>query len=102
MPCIWIDRRERRYRAHQHRHGMRVVAETLHELLRGFVEQGVVRDVMYPTFQFACGGQFAKQNQVTNLEIGAALSANIDRIPAIAKDSAIAIDIGDRASAGSG
>ena len=50
---IRIHRGQRRHRAHEHRHGVGVVAEALHELLGGLMEHGVVRDVVHPTLQLA-------------------------------------------------
>ena len=80
---------------------MRVVAKALHELLGGFVEHGVMRDVMHPTLQLTLGGQFAVQKQIGDFEICAVFGENFDGITAVAQDPLIAVDIGDRAFAGS-
>jgi len=48
--------------AHKHRHGMRGVAESLHELLGSFMQHGVMRNVVDPCFQtLFFSGQFAVQ-----------------------------------------
>ncbi len=95
-----IHARERRHAAHQHRHGVRVVAETFHELLGGFMEHGVVRDVMHPVLQFTGGRQFAEQKHVRHFKIGTVFGKNLDGITPVAQDSRVAVDVGDRAPAG--
>ncbi len=66
------------------------------------MQHGVVRDVMDPTFQFICSGQFAEQKQPRNFEIRAVLGQHVDGIAAVAQDSFIAVDVSDGASTGSG
>ena len=88
-----------RHRADQHRHGMGVVAETLHELLGGFVQHGVMRDLVDPSPSARCAGQFAKQQQIGNLKISAVLGQHFDGIAAIAQDAFVAVNKGDRAAA---
>ena len=99
MLGVGIHAGQRRDRAHEHRHGMRRVAETLHELLGGFVQHGVVGDVVHPVVQLFLGGQFAEQQQVGDFQEGAALGENFDGISAIAQDALVAVDVGDGALA---
>ena len=77
---------------------MRRVAEALHELLGGFVQHGVVRDVVDPVLQFFLGGQFAEEQQVGDFQERAVLGQNFDGIAAIAQDSLVAVNVGDRCS----
>ena len=66
------------------------------------MEHGVVRDVIHPAVQFTGVGQLAEQEQVGDFEIGTVFGENVDGITAIAQDSLIAVNEGDRAAAGRG
>ena len=96
---VRIHARQRRNRAHEHRHGMRRVTESLHEFLRGLVQHGVVRDVVNPLLEFLFGGQFAEHQQVCHFQKRAPLGQDLNRISAIAQDSLVSIDVGDAALA---
>ena len=75
------------------------VAESLHELLRRFVQHRVVRDVVDPLLQFLLGRQLAEQQQVSNFQKRAALGQNFNRIAAIAQDPFVAVNVGNGALA---
>ncbi len=102
MLGIGIHGGERGYGADEHGHRMRVVAETFHEFLGGFMEHGVVGNLVDPVFQLARVRQFPEQEQIGHFKISAVLGENFDGISAIAQDSAIAVDIGNCAAAGCG
>ena len=55
-----------------------------------------------PVFQLRCGGQFAVEQKIGDLEEGAMLGQNFDGIAAITQDAFVAIDEGDGAVAGRG
>ena len=97
---IRINAGQRRNCAHEHRHGMGRIAETLHEFLRGFMQHGVMCDVVNPVFQFRLGRQLAEHQQIRDLEKRAAFRQNLNGIAAIAQNSLIPVDVGDAALAG--
>jgi hypothetical protein len=74
-----------------------VVVETLHELLEVLVDPGVVGDVVDPPVHLREGRELAVQHQVSDLEIVGALRQLLDGITAVAKNTAIAVDLGDAA-----
>ena len=98
---LGIDAGKRGHRAHEHGHGVSVVAEAFHEFLGALVDHGVVRDLVDPILELGFGGQLAEQQQVGDLQESAMLGQHFDGIAAVAQDAAIAIDVGDRALAGS-
>src|SRR5579864_4550325 len=79
---------------------MGIVAEALHELLRGFVEHGVVRDLAYPVLKFSLGWQVSEENQVGDLEEATVFSQHLDGVAAITQNTAFAVDESDGALAG--
>src|SRR5258706_6412818 len=60
------------------------------------------RDVMRPTRQLRLGRQFAVENQIGGFKISTFFSDLLDRIPTIAQNAFIAVDIGDSALARGG
>ena len=56
---LGINRGQRRQRAHQNAHGMSVVAEAVDELLGGFMQHGVMRDLPRPVLILLRSGQLA-------------------------------------------
>jgi hypothetical protein len=78
---------------------VRVVAESLHELLDVLVQHRVVRDVTHPRLILRRGGKFAEENQVRGFEEVAVLCELFDRVAAIEQDALFAVDVGDGAPA---
>ena len=79
---------------------MRVVAETVDEVLGGLVQHGVMRDLPRPVLVLLRGRQFAVEQQVSDLQVGAMLGQGLDVVAAIAKDAFVAVNEGDAALAG--
>ena len=102
VPRLRIHRGERRHRADQHPHGVRVIPETFQELLRGLVDHGVMPHQADPVLQLGFTRQLAVQQKVSHLQKRALFRQFFDRIPAVPQDSAIAIDISNAAPAGCG
>ena len=75
------------------------VAESLHEFLRGFVQHGVVCDVIHPLVQLLFRGEFTKHQQICDFQKCATLGEHFDGISAITQDALVAIDEGDGAFA---
>ena len=97
--CIRIERGESRNGAYEHPHRVRVVVESLHELLGVLMDHCVVRYVVHPFIQLPCCWKLPVQDQVGYLEIGAFLRELLDWIAAISQDPFVAIDEGDLALA---
>ncbi len=95
-----VDGGQSRQRAHQHGHGMGVIAEAIHEFLGVFVQQHVRVDFLGPAVQLNLGGQLTVMQKVGDFQIGTLLGQHFDRIAAIAQDSLVAIDKRDGALAG--
>ncbi len=99
---IGIERRERSHRPQQHPHRVRVVAESLEELRDALVHVGVDPDVLFPSRELRGRWELALEQQVRDLEEPGGPGELLDRIPAIAEDPGVAVDVGDRAPAGRG
>ena len=96
---LGIERRQRRDRAAEHRHRMRVVAEALQKRPHVLVHVRVVRDVVHPRVVLALRRQLAVAQQPRHLEERRLLGQLLDGISAIAQNSLVAVDEGDRAAA---
>src|SRR5215212_672877 len=81
---------------------MCVVAETLDELLEVLVQKRVVGDLVDPAVQLILRRKLAVQQQVGDLQKCGALGELLDRVAAVFEDAGVAVDVGDRASAGGG
>jgi hypothetical protein len=79
----------------QHPHGVRVVAEPLHELLDVLVDEGVDGDEVIPLVQLLLRGQLAVDEQVGDLEVAGLLGQLLDRVAAVLQDALVAIDVGN-------
>ena len=98
---VGVEGGKRCHRAHQDAHGMGVVVEAVDELLHVLVQHGVPQNFAVPESQFVGGGQIPVQQQVGDFQEGAVLGELFDGIPAIEKDTGLAIQEGDGALAGS-
>src|SRR5689334_14110515 len=78
---------------------MSFVMEAIDNLLDIFVDDRVKRDVVSPIFELGLVGQLAVKNQIGSLQISAFFGNLLDRIAAVAKNAAIAINISDLALA---
>ena len=94
-----VKRAQRRHRADQHAHRMRIVVEALHELPRPLVHERVVGDVVRPLRQLRLVWQFAVDDQVGGFEEGALLRKLFDWVAAVLQDARVPIDVGDCAPA---
>ena len=91
-----VERSERGYAADQHAHGVRVVPEAVHDRADILVYVRVVRDLVHEFVQFGLGRQFSVQEQIRDLEEGAAFRKLLDRISAVPKNPFPPVDVGDR------
>src|SRR5579883_2558790 len=69
--------------------------KAIQKFLDAFMDEGVVSYVVGPVFQLLAAGQFAKNDEISGFEVGAALRKFFDGIPAISQDSGVAIDESD-------
>ncbi|MPN20024.1 hypothetical protein SDC9_167400 [bioreactor metagenome] len=81
--------------AGQHRHRVRAAREHLEELPHPFVHHGLAADPVFPGGQLGGGRQLAIDHQIGGLQEGRLLGQLLDRIPAVAQDSGVPVDIGD-------
>ena len=81
---------------------MRVVVESVHELLHVLVDHGVLHYFAIPLFQLFLRGKFAVQQQVSDFQKSAVLGQLLDGIAAIPQDAGVAVQVGDGAVAGRG
>ena len=98
---VRVEGRQRAHRGHEHAHGVGVVAEALHEVLHVLVHERVHGDLVHPLLQLRAGGQLAVDDQVGDLQEGGALAQLLDRIAPVLEDAGVAVDVRDRAAAGS-
>src|SRR5258707_14076344 len=89
---VGIKRRQRSDSADEHSHGMRIVAEGLHQRLDILVDEGVMRDVVGPPRQLFLVRQLAKKNQVCDFQEVASLRELFDRVAAVFEDSLVAVN----------
>ena len=100
---VVVERPERRDCRHEHAHRVGVVVEPVDEpLAHVLVDVRVVRDVGRPLLELRLVGQLALQQQVRDLEVGRLLGQLLDRVPAVAQDACVAVEVGDRRLAGCG
>ena len=99
---VRIERGKRRNRADQHAHRVRVVLETLHQLLDVLVHHRVEGDLLDPLLQLRVGRQLAEQDRVGGLEVVRMLGQLLDRIAAVFEDALVAVDVRDAAATRSG
>ena len=97
-----VERRERGEGAHQHAHRVSIVMEPVHELLDVLVDHRMEGDVVQPLLELGLAGQVPVDEEVGDLEVRFRGGELLDRIPAVAEDPLVAVDVRDRASAGGG
>src|SRR5260370_23272230 len=81
---------------------MGVVVKTIEKFFNALVDKSVMSDVPGPILQLFFGGQFAVQEKVSSLEIGAFFRELLNGITAVTQNSFVAIDVSYAADAGSG
>ena len=96
---VRVEGREGADGAQEHAHRVRVVLESLHQLLDVLVQHRVERDLARPLIELRRGRQLAEHDEIRCLEIGRPLRELLDRVAAVHQDAAIAVDVGDRAAA---
>ena len=96
---VVIERRERTDRCAQHRHRMRVVMETVEEVLQRLAHHRVMRDLVLELAELGLGRQVAVDQQVGDFEKARVLGQLLDRVPAIQQYALVAVDERDRAAA---
>ena len=74
---------------------MGVVAEAIDEVLGGFMQHGVMRDLPGPVLVLLRRRQLAEEQQIRHLKIGAMLGQGLDVVAAIAQDAFVAVDKSD-------
>jgi hypothetical protein len=79
---------------------VRVTGEPLEELLEVLVQQGVPADPLVERLQLVGRRQLAVDQQVADFEEARLLRELVDRIPAVAQDPGVTVDVGDRRGAG--
>ena len=99
---VGINRRERGDDRDEHAHRMGVVLEALHELLDVLVDHRVERDLAHPRVQLRRRRQFAEDDQVGRLQVGAVFGQLVDRIAAVEQDALVPVDVGNPAAARGG
>ena len=81
---------------------MRVIPERLHQRLDIFVDESVMGNVVGPGCQLFLARQFAKKDQVRDLQKAACLGELFDGITAVFQNPFVTIDECDRAFGGRG
>src|SRR3954447_13879564 len=99
---VRIEGRERADVRQQHAHRVGVVAESLVQLLDVLVGEGVVGDVVDPALELGGRRELAKDQEVSDLEVGGVLAELLDGDAAVLEDSLLAVDEGDRRTTGGG
>jgi hypothetical protein len=79
-----------------------IARESVEETLQVLVEESVPADPVGKVVVFGLGGQRAIDEQVGHFEEIAAFGKLRNRISAIAQDSGVTVDVGDRRRTGSG
>src|SRR3954466_9276664 len=92
---LGIEGREGADGRQQHAHGVRVVAESLHEALDVLVHERVDGDLVDPLVELLPGRQLALDEQIGDLEVRRLLAELLDRIAAVLEDAGRAVDVGD-------
>ena len=100
---LGVEGRHRSQARDEHAHRVRIEVEAVDEAAAEvLVRVRVVGDVVDPLVVLATVGQLAVDEQVRDLEVRRLLSELLDRVPAVAQDALVALDLGDRAQAGRG
>src|SRR5215210_1753608 len=99
VPGFRVEGRERAYRREQHARRVRVVTETVHEVLDVLVDVGVVGDLVDPVVELLLVGQVSVEEQVGDLQKAGVLGELFDGDAPVLKDAILAVDVGDIAPA---
>ncbi len=94
---VLVVRRQRVHRTGHHRHRMRVAREAVEEPFQVLVQQRVPLDVVGEPVELVLGRQFPVDQQIADFDEVRLLGELLDRIPAVAQDSRVAVDVGDGA-----
>jgi hypothetical protein len=81
---------------------MGVPRETLEEAAQFFVQQSVAADLGVEVSQLLGGRQLAVDQEVGGLQEGGVLGQLLNGVAAVAQDTCVAVDVGDRRAAGGG
>jgi hypothetical protein len=93
---LGIERRQGGDPGYEHPHRVGVVMEAVDEpLAEVLVDVGVVPDVVRPGFQLGGVGQLAVDQQIGDFEVGRLGRQLLDRVPAVAQDAGIAVQVRD-------
>jgi hypothetical protein len=96
---LLVVRRQRADGRRAHRHRVRVLRQRPEEALEVLVQHRVPRDLAGEGRQLGARRQLPVHEQPGDLEEGAALGQLLDRVPAVAQDALLAVDVRDRAAA---
>ncbi len=94
---VGVERAERGDRRDEHPHRMGVVVEPVDEpLAHVLVDERVVGDVEAPLVELGLVRQIAVDEEVGDLEERRVLGELLDRVPAVAQDAVVAVEVRDR------
>ena len=99
VEAVLVEGGQRADRRGQHRHRVRVAGEPVEEPAQVLMQQGVHVDQPDEVGQLLGGRQLAVDQQVGDLQERGVLGELLDRVPAVAQDPSIAVDVGDRGRA---
>ena len=94
---ILVVGRQRVDRTGHHRHRMRVARKSVEEPLQVLVQQRVALDLGGELVELLLGRQFPVDQQIADFDEVRLLGELLDRIPAVAQDARVAVDVGDGA-----
>ncbi len=95
-----VEGREGGDKGDQLAHHVGVVEEPVHRSDHVLVNERVVGDLILPGAVLVGGRKLAVEEEVGDLEEGRVLRQLLDRVAAVAQDSLVAVDHGDRRAAG--
>ena len=99
---VLVERRQCRDRRAQHRHRVGVAREPVEEPAEVLVEHRVRLDVGLELLELVGRRELAVDQQVAHLGEGRVRRQLLDRVPAVAQDPGVAVDVRDGRSAGRG
>ena len=94
---VLVVGRERRHGRRQHRHRVRGVRQRREEALEVLVQQRVAAHLLGELVELGRRRQLPVDEQPGDLEVGRVVGEVFDRVPAVAQDAGVAVDVGDRA-----
>ena len=96
---VLVEGRQRRHRAGQHRHRVGVAREAVEEPPQVLVQHRVLADARSKSCELVRRGQLAVDQQVGDLQERRRRGQLLDRVPAVAQDADVAVDVRDRRAA---